>query len=67
MNSAEFRSIREKLGLGVVEFGRAIGYAGNDNTVSVRVRRFEDGKEISPVIARLVRMFDRFGIPDEFE
>lgn len=48
--------------------GRALGYEGQDNTVSVSVRRYEapHGRPIPPWIARLAIMFDRHGVPDEF-
>lgn len=41
MTGPEFAAIRKRLGLSVIEFGRALGYEGEDNTVSVTVRRYE--------------------------
>ena len=67
VSGSEFQAIRRRLGLSVVTFGRALGYAGNDNTVSTVVRRYEsDGRPIPPAIGRLAVMLDRHGIPAEF-
>jgi len=64
MTGADIRAIRQALGLSVIEFGRALGYAGADNTVSVQVRRYEGGQRtIPPWIARLVGMYGRYGVP----
>jgi transcriptional regulator with XRE-family HTH domain len=65
MTGPEFAAIRKSLGLSVVAFGRALGYQGTDDTVSVTVRRYEapNGREIPPWIARLARMYERYGIP----
>ncbi|WP_157959915.1 helix-turn-helix domain-containing protein [Devosia submarina] len=68
MTGAEMQAIRKRLGLSTVQLGRAIGYVGADNTVSVTVRRYEsDGRDIPPWIARLLIMFDRHGVPEEFK
>lgn len=68
MTGAQFRSIRHKLGLSAKAFGRAIGYAGNDNTTSVVVRRYEsNGRPIPPWIARLAYMYGLKGIPEDIE
>jgi transcriptional regulator with XRE-family HTH domain len=53
MNGQELRSIRRSLGLTVRELGYAIGYKGNQNTVSVSIRLYERGKRpIPPWIGR---------------
>lgn len=45
ITGASLRRLRRKLGMGVVEFGRRLGYEeGSDNTVSVLVRRIERGE-----------------------
>ena len=63
MTGAEFKSIRKRLGLSTVGMGRALGYEGQDNTVSVTVRRYESGmRPIPPTVAVLVMMFDRYGV-----
>ena len=63
MTGADLKRIRKALGLSTVEMGRALGYEGADNTVSVTVRRYESGmRPIPPVVAVLVDMFDRHGV-----
>jgi transcriptional regulator with XRE-family HTH domain len=63
MTPAEFKSIRKSLGLSTVAMGRALGYEGEDNTVSVTVRRYESGgRPIPPWIARLAEMYGRHGL-----
>jgi transcriptional regulator with XRE-family HTH domain len=65
MTPAEFKSIRKSLGLSTVAMGRALGYGGNDNTVSVQIRQYESGgRVIPPWIARLVAMYGRHGLLD---
>ena len=67
MTGADLKRIRKALGLSTVEMGRALGYEGADNTVSVTVRRYESGmRPIPPVVAVLVGMFDRHGAPPEW-
>lgn len=66
MTGVEFAAIRKRLGLSVIEMGRALGYQGTDNTVSVTIRRYEKGAPIPPWIARLAIMFDRYGVPEDF-
>ena len=62
------KTIRHSLGLSVVELGRAIGYEGNDNTVSTTIRRYEapNGRTIPPWIARLVWLMYEYGVPEEW-
>lgn len=67
MTGKEFAAVRKRLGLGVVEFGRAIGYQGSHDNVSLSVRRFERGERPVPVwIERLVTLYERHGIPPEW-
>jgi hypothetical protein len=68
MTGPEFSAIRKRLGLSVISWGRALGYQGTDDTVSVTVRRYEapNGREIPPWIARLALMYDRYGVPADF-
>jgi transcriptional regulator with XRE-family HTH domain len=67
MNGSELRSIRRSLGLTVRELGYAIGYRGNQNTVSVAIRLYEgDKRPIPPWIGRLAAMFGRYGVPPEW-
>ena len=51
MTGLDLRQLRRALGLGVVQFGYAIGFKGNQNTVSVEVREMEAGKK--PVPAKI--------------
>jgi len=44
MTPGDLKTIRQRAGMGVVEFGRALGYVGNDNTLSVHVRAMEAGR-----------------------
>ncbi len=47
LTGSELKAIRQALGLTLSGFGRALGYAGNKNTLSVAVRRFERGYRYS--------------------
>jgi transcriptional regulator with XRE-family HTH domain len=63
MTPAEFRAIRKQLGLSTVQMGRALGYEGSDNSVSVTIRRYEAGiRPIPPTVAMLVAMYERHGL-----
>ena len=67
MRGSEMKKIRERLGLSVIQFGRALGYAGADNTVSVMIRAYErDGgtREIPKWIAVATRAMDAGSIAD---
>jgi transcriptional regulator with XRE-family HTH domain len=65
MNGAELKAIRHQLGLTTLELGRAFGYRGSDNTISVQIRTYESGgRLIPPWIARLAAMFQRYGVPE---
>jgi transcriptional regulator with XRE-family HTH domain len=48
MTGAELKAIRQQLGLTLSAFGKAIGYKGNKNTLSVQIRRFESGAREIP-------------------
>ena len=67
MKGKELKTIRHDLELSTYEMGRAIGYRGNRNTISVQMRQMEtDAKPIVPWIARLVLMFKKFGVPADW-
>lgn len=68
MTADEFRAIRLKLGLTVIQWGRALGYAGSDATVTTQIYRFEGGggREIPETVARLAYMLGRHGVPRRF-
>lgn len=56
MTAREFRSIRVGLGVGVVAYGRALGYQGEASTVGRLVRRMEGGqRHVPPAIADKAR------------
>lgn len=64
MTGEEFKKIREQLRLSVVDFGAALGYLGNTNSIWVRIREFERGKRPVPEsAARLALMFSWHGVP----
>lgn len=70
MTGPEMKAIRDRLGLSATELGRAFGYAGSDVSVKMAIHRFEStgktAREIPPWLARLLVMFDRHGVPEEF-
>lgn len=67
MTGDGLKAIRKRLGLSVIEFGRVLGYEGEDNSVKVAVRRYERGdRPVPPWIARLAMMLDRYGVPEDF-
>ena len=51
MTPDDLKTIRLRAGMGVVEFGRALGFQGNDNTLSVHVRAMEAGRR--PIMDRV--------------
>jgi transcriptional regulator with XRE-family HTH domain len=66
MTPSEFRAIRKRLGLSTIAMGRALGYAGRDNSVSVTIRRYESGmRPIPPTVAKLMIAYERNGLPDQ--
>lgn len=68
MTGEELKAIRRQLGLSTKELGRALGYTGADNTISVQIRRYESGaRDIPPWIERLAVMYGRHGIPSEWQ
>lgn len=68
MTGPDLKTIRKRLGLSTLQMGRALGYRGNDNTVSVAIRQYESGqRDIPPWIARLVAMYGRHGVPEDLE
>lgn len=68
MKPNELKSIRARLGLSALKFGRALGIGGMDSSVRSYVSQMETGKEEIPErTARLARMFHLHGIPDEFK
>ena len=66
MTGIQFKGIRESFDLGVVEWGRVLGYHGNSDTISRVVRRYEGIRCIPLYIERLALMYYRHGIPEDF-
>lgn len=67
MTGSELKAIRKRLGLSTVQMGRAAGYVGSDATASNTIRKYESGmRPVPPLLERLVRMFDRYGVPEEY-
>jgi hypothetical protein len=55
MTGDEFRHIRNGFGLSEAGFMYALGYAGNQNTMHLNCRRYEDGSKPIPLyLARYV-------------
>jgi transcriptional regulator with XRE-family HTH domain len=48
VTGAELKAIRQALGLTLSGLGKALGYKGNKNTLSVAIRRFESGARPIP-------------------
>ena len=66
MTPTDLKRIRKALGLSTVEMGRALGYQGAPNTISVQVRRYESGqRDPAPWIVRLYQLLEERGsVPD---
>ena len=69
MTPLNFRAIRERLGLSQGDFALALGYRSLDRkNLRQQVNDMEGGrKPITPQVARLVSMFDAFGVPDDLD
>ena len=69
MTPSHFKSIRKKtLRLSRLHLARALGYDGTRNTVRAQISKFENGsREVSPWIARLMLMFELYGVPLDFK
>ena len=72
MQGKELKAIRHELGLSAVELGRALGYAGTDNSASVTIRRYEaktNPRPIPPLVGRLAicfqLLYEKLGILPE--
>lgn len=62
------REARRKARLSQADFGIALGYRHSERaSVRTQVNDMEKGrKPVSPIVARLVEMFRRFGVPEDF-
>jgi transcriptional regulator with XRE-family HTH domain len=62
----ELKRIRQGLGRSVRDFALALGFEGEH--AGTALRRYERGeKTIPPKVARLATMYQRYGIPADFE
>jgi transcriptional regulator with XRE-family HTH domain len=63
MDGQEFKAIRKRLKLSAAALGHALGYEGSDANIARTIYRLESGRPIPRPIARLLEMFDAFGVP----
>jgi hypothetical protein len=64
VTAKEFRAIREGLNLTAIQWGLALGYAGEPTSVARAIYYYESGdREIPERVARLATMFKLHGIP----
>ena len=63
MDGQEFKRIRKGLKLSAAALGHALGYEGPDANIARTIYRLESGRPIPRPIARLLEMFDAFGVP----
>jgi hypothetical protein len=63
MDGQEFKRIRKGLKLSAAALGHALGYEGSDANIARTIYRLESGRPIPRPIARLLEMFDAFGVP----
>lgn len=54
MKSHELKNLRKSLGLERLTFARLIGYTGTDRNDVMRVKQYEEKKQVPLYIARLV-------------
>jgi hypothetical protein len=61
----EFKQIRKSFDLSEADFMYLLGYAGNQNTMHLNCRRYEDGQRPIPLyLARYVWLLDRIASQD---
>lgn len=53
MTGAQFREIREGMGLQMVPFAVLLGYRGDPKNIRQTIHRYETSYEIPPLVARL--------------
>jgi len=63
MDGQEFKRIRNRLKLSATALGHALGYEGSDANIARTIYRLESGRPIPRPVARLLEMFDAFGVP----
>ena len=59
MTGREVEAVRKKAGMGMAEFGIALGYPGTTRTIERKIRRAESGGRapVSAALAERVRAF----------
>lgn len=64
---ADMVAARKTLELSAPQLGRALGFKGGDKSLAVQISRYEsNARPVPGRVARLVVMFLRFGVPDDF-
>jgi transcriptional regulator with XRE-family HTH domain len=64
---AEFRRIREHLGLSRDQYAIELGYEGNVNGNRTTIRRFETNERPVPLpVAKLAWLFSQSGLPESW-
>ena len=63
MDGNEFKRIRHRLGLSAAALGHALGYRGSETNIARTIYRLESGRPVPRPIARLLVMFDAYGVP----
>ena len=63
MDGDEFKRIHHRLGLSAAALGHALGYRGSETNIARTIYRLESGRPIPRPIARLLVMFDAYGVP----
>lgn len=59
MTGTELKAARHRLRLSTAQMGRALGYRGKPNSISVNIRQMETGlRQISPAVARLAEALE---------
>lgn len=67
MEPRDFKSIRDKFGLSVVDWARVLGYDGKRDSVQRTILNYESGRrDIPGYISSLAIMYERYGIPADF-
>ena len=66
MTGPQLRAIREHFDLTRLQWGRALGYTGEDEGVQASIRRTETMDRVPSQVARLAEMYQRHGVPKEF-
>lgn len=66
MTPHRFNEIRTHLGLTWDQYGRALGYGGENPRQAIHAL-YRGERAIPPYIARLAIMFDLYGVPPELE